>query len=515
MATTYLIHFAVTHAEFRIPELLSVAQTFGFNVKFPPENEIDNTRPFMCVGMEREEDARLLAGRCILVKAVYELWAIGHSYAALHAANEENRARWDTPKYHQARFRFNVAAYCHTIPKTRQKEVMDSFAYMGYKGKIDMANPEFVMACIEECKPRPCVRWYACLMAVLSVDPDNPGSSRAKPQTDGECIQVVFGKLIAEGTARRLIAKFDVKKRQYYGNTSMEAEMSLLMANQALAAPGKLVYDPFVGTGSMLYTAAHFGALVFGSDIDGRQMRGKETTPGIRRAAHQYGVQNRILDLCTFDVTQGPLRRGGLFDAIVTDPPYGVRAGAKRLGRKGGQEMRSEPMVLLDGSLAHTHKTYVPPTKPYELSALAADLVELARYLLVPGGRLVFFLPTVTDDYAPVDVPTCEGMELRANSLQNFGKWGRRVRWVESYGAMSYQRGLQLITVEKVASKEYDAPKFGLFGADVLPSGNEQADEYVPAHKNFRDKYFRGFRKGEEAGNGEADALSGDGVPMP
>lgn len=39
----------------------------------------------------------------------------------------------------------------------------------------------------------------------------------------------------------------------------------------------------------------------------------------------------------------------------------------------------------------------------------------------------MFFLPTVTDDYAPVDVPSCEGMELRANSLQNFGKWGRRV----------------------------------------------------------------------------------------
>ncbi|KAG8704646.1 hypothetical protein FRC08_002121, partial [Ceratobasidium sp. 394] len=242
MPTTYLIHFAVTHAEFRIPELLSVAQTFGFDIKLPPENEIDTVRPFMCVEMEREEDARLLAGRCILVKAVYELWAVGDSYVALHAANKENKARWDTPEYHQARFRFNVAAYCHTIPKTRQKEVMDSFAYMGYKGKIDMINPEFVMACIEE---------Y----------PDNPGSSRAKPQIDGEFIQVVFGKLIAEGTARRLIAKFDVKRRQYYGNTSMEAEMSLLMANQTLAAPGKLVYDPFVGTGSMLYTAAHFGAL--------------------------------------------------------------------------------------------------------------------------------------------------------------------------------------------------------------------------------------------------------------
>lgn len=72
---------------------------------------------------------------------------------------------------------------------------------------------------------------------------------------------------------------------------------------------------------------------------------------------------------------------------------------------------------------------YIPPTRPYELSALAADLVILARYLLKPGGRLVFFLPTVTDEYQEIDLDgmLCEGMELVANSLQDFGAWGRRV----------------------------------------------------------------------------------------
>lgn len=39
--------------------------------------------------------------------------------------------------------------------------------------------------------------------------------------------------------------KYDLKKRAYIGTTSMEAEVSLLMANQALAGPGKYVYDPF------------------------------------------------------------------------------------------------------------------------------------------------------------------------------------------------------------------------------------------------------------------------------
>jgi len=42
-----------------------------------------------------------------------------------------------------------------------------------------------------------------------------------------------------------LIDYFDLKKRKYIGTTSMEAEASLLMANQAQAAPGKWIYDPF------------------------------------------------------------------------------------------------------------------------------------------------------------------------------------------------------------------------------------------------------------------------------
>ena len=82
-----------------------------------------------------------------------------------------------------------------------------------------------------------------------------------------------------------------------------------------------------------------------------------------------------------------------------------------------------------------TNQPYVPPTKPYELSALAVDLVLLARYMLKPEGRLVFFLPTVTDEYAELDVEAmlCEGMEVVANSLQDFGSWGRRVSEIKHF----------------------------------------------------------------------------------
>ena len=37
--------------------------------------------------------------------------------------------------------------------------------------------------------------------------------------------------------------------------------------------PGKLVYDPFVGTGGILVAATHYGAVVIGMDIDLRVVR--------------------------------------------------------------------------------------------------------------------------------------------------------------------------------------------------------------------------------------------------
>ena len=41
-----------------------------------------------------------------------------------------------------------------TIPQWRQKDVVESFSYMDFKGKIDMKNPDITLVCFEECKPR-------------------------------------------------------------------------------------------------------------------------------------------------------------------------------------------------------------------------------------------------------------------------------------------------------------------------------------------------------------------------
>lgn len=63
----FLFVFAQTHPEFRIPELRSISELHGFHVELIDR---DPSRPFMVISLESEEHAKLLAGRCILIKSV-------------------------------------------------------------------------------------------------------------------------------------------------------------------------------------------------------------------------------------------------------------------------------------------------------------------------------------------------------------------------------------------------------------------------------------------------------------
>ena len=65
----YLVHFVLTHQEFRLPELLSVCECLNIEIELPvEEKDRDPKRPFMTVKLADDEAARQLASRCILVR---------------------------------------------------------------------------------------------------------------------------------------------------------------------------------------------------------------------------------------------------------------------------------------------------------------------------------------------------------------------------------------------------------------------------------------------------------------
>ena len=319
--------------------------------------------PFAIVAFDEAEDAkktlRTLVSRSILVQKAYELWGSGEDYDALH---KDIRARTEHiwPAYQSATFRFEFDSFRGTHSNEEKRHLIESFGYMNFTGKIVMSKPENQFIVFED----------------FELDAPKPH-------------QLHFGREVAEG-GRRAVHTYNVKKRHYISTTSMDAELSLVTANMALSAPGTVAYDPFMGTGSFPVSCAHFGAVVFGSDLDGRSIRGKKGR-NVASNFKQYGTSDLYLGGMAADLTNTPLLHGRILDAIVCDPPYGVREGLKVLGHV--KERLKYEVILDNGAPAHLQSDYVPPKKPYSFVRMLDDILDFSAIRLVDGGRLCMWMP--------------------------------------------------------------------------------------------------------------------------
>jgi tRNA (guanine10-N2)-methyltransferase len=124
-----------------------------------------------------------------------------------------------------------------------------------------------------------------------------------------------------------------------------------------------LVYDPFVGTGSIAIALQFFNAFVIGSDLDMRVLKGY----GVGAKTRNEGIEGLdkidkfniftnfkhyrmpIPDFLAMDISapQFDMRLDAqnltvrpIFDSIVCDPPYGVRARSQKAGVKDSKKHR-------------------------------------------------------------------------------------------------------------------------------------------------------------------------------
>jgi tRNA (guanine10-N2)-methyltransferase len=344
--------------------------------------------PFAIVSLPFATAAQKLIARSILAKGIYMLWAWSDTYDGLHTSIQSRLQELVQPCMNHT-FKFTVETFQSRRSARSQRELIESFAYLNFNGEISMKTPDLHFFIFEEF-------------------PDRQTMAR-----------VFFGIKIADG-GRDAVATYDLKKRSYIGTTSMDAELSLVTANMAHAAPGRLVYDPFVGTGSFLYGCAHFGATTMGSDIDGRQIRGKRGR-SVLGNFKQYELVSRYLDGFTSDLTNTPLRRTRFLDAVICDPPYGVREGLKVLGSRDPAKEK-EP-VMVDGIMGHLRPEYIPPKKPYGFLAMLDDILCFSADHLVGGGRLAFWMPTANDEFQEeLDIPSHSQLELMAVCVQEFNR---------------------------------------------------------------------------------------------
>ncbi|ORY62373.1 S-adenosyl-L-methionine-dependent methyltransferase [Pseudomassariella vexata] len=436
----YLIRFSQSHETFRVAEIQALAIVAGFNMEII---HYDAESPFCVVRLPSEEAARTLIKRSIIAQSIHEHWGTGGTFDELHAEVKKKTSElW--PKYKTASFKISLDNYQGTRPNKQRVALFNSFSYLPFSGEIKMKDPDEEFTIFEQ--------W------------DFKAVERNLPAP----LKVHFGRYIAP-SGRDLCLKFDLKKRGYISTTSMDSELALITANIALAAPGKLFYDPFVGTGSFPIACAQWGALAFGSDIDGRSIRGEGKKKSLKGNFEQYGLQQMLGDMFVCDLTNSPVRRRRILDGILCDPPYGVREGLKVLGCRDPEK---EPWVVEKGKLIYKEPDFIPPKKPYSFLAMLDDILQFATDTLVDNGRLSFWMPTANDEQQEMGVPTHPCMENVVVCTQVFNKWTRR-----------------LITYRRLPDSEVDSEALAQKRSHV-PTNGVTADELNP----FRRHYFNGFR---------------------
>ncbi|KAI9849483.1 MAG: hypothetical protein M1837_004103 [Sclerophora amabilis] len=318
----YLVRLSQVHETFRKPELQALASLLDIDIEFI---SYDVNSPFCIFRAQSEAHARAIVSRSILSKAVYELWGVGGNQDELHHDIYQRTQHW-WPLYRTVSFKFEIDSYRAKRSPQEQREIIESFDYLGLEGPILMRHAEQEF-CI-------CEDW------------DAQGHSLN---------QIYLGRWISNGN-RDAVHKYDLKKRHYISTTSMDSELALVTANLTCAGPGKLFLDPFVGTGSFPVACAHFGAVNLGSDIDPRSIRGKVPGRNIAGNFRQYDLSSKWLDGFSADLTNTPIRtQRRLFDGIICDPPYGVREGLKVLGRRK-DHLRPKDAIYVDGEAAHLYE---------------------------------------------------------------------------------------------------------------------------------------------------------------
>ncbi|KAM7420355.1 hypothetical protein PAMA_014866 [Pampus argenteus] len=438
----YLFHLAQDNLDFRLPEIKALLLLRG--KPFCPGKNFKEKSPFWCLDGLSEEDVRSVMARSVCAKSAFELWGHGQTHSELKTSLLNYPLENMSPFMHKdSTYRINVYTFNKTLEFQDRIKKIDAMDYLPFEGTVRLKSPQHIFSLLEDYGPDP------------NNIPDHPN-------------HIYFGRWVADGQ-RELIRSHSVKNRHFIGNTSMDAGLSFIMANHAKVKENDVAFDPFVGTGSLLVACSQFGAYVCGADIDyntihgkGRSSRKKQQWRGpdenIKANLRQYGTEKMYLDVMVSDASKHVWRDVPLFDAIITDPPYGIRESTRRTGSH--KDYTKPP----DGIYAESH---VPVSQLYHLSDIFTDLLNFSAHHLVIGGRLVYWLPIYRPEYCEEIVPLHPCLRLISNCEQ----------------ILSSHTSRRLITMEKIKEPE------------ELDSLTSPDSSHFSHYQFFREKYFSGQNK--------------------
>ncbi|VDN97289.1 unnamed protein product [Rodentolepis nana] len=488
----YLLAFAAyDFINFRELEIRSLLTIHGLSQDCIPSNT-NWTDPYVKVSLPNNEVAASFIERSMLVKSIYLIWACAPSFEQLlEMVPQIPLSSIEKYLYGNDSYKMVVSSVNKKIPVDHRLPFIQRLveSHADTTAPVDLDNPKHKLHILFE---------------------------YAKPTTnkgDQALVRVYYGLAIAESCRKQILNQFDLSKRFYLGNTTMDVCLAGIIANAALCKRGDIVWDPFIGTGGMVLAASIWGAYGAGNDIDYSLVHGIGASPKagqgkrtkgecLRANYRQYGMESRYLDVLIADAASlSRLLRTmpsneGLFDAMITDPPYGVRERSCRVASEAAEkepslqppefihQITGEKQFALvpdqNGLVPVPHDLpHYPHKEDYPLQETFGDLLLQANIFLKPGGRLVFWVPVSKSNYkGPSSLPAHPRFKLITVCEQ----------------ALNLRISRFLMVMEKLGPNE---PDFSL-ATEVL---NEAIDDEgrmsnsevrgIPFHlKNFRETYF-------------------------
>ncbi|EGG17073.1 tRNA guanosine-2'-O-methyltransferase 11 [Cavenderia fasciculata] len=427
-----------------VREMEALAEMFGATVTYDTSllpliesDDINTATPFLYVELESDEICRKIASRSVLIKGFYKVWCDCKTYdealgqiAALHDLEY-------LVGYHQGKhWKLDFESFGKRMSREEQLKRMHRLkpSQLWSKGSVSMVpvpgTEHITWALFEE---------YGL-----------NGNEREEP------LRMFLATTVAKGS-RDAIARFNLQERKYLGTTSMDPELSIISINMGHVRENTLMLDPFVGTGSFVLVASAFGAQTFGCDIDIHAMQ-KQKECNIDTNFQQLGLSDKFMGPILCDNSSPPWRSIPIFESIVCDPPYGIRAGAKKIGPDKNRRVKRPPEGF--------RWSFIPEHCEYKVPDVMADLLELAAKNLVMNGRLVYWLPT-TPEFKESDLPKHPCLALVSNCLQVLSlKWGRRLITMK-----------KVLDFDPIAHNKDNLTKFDL-------------GQIEPAHEDLRERYY-------------------------
>ena len=271
--------------------------------------------------------------------------------------------------------KFKVESIGRKIKPHERDQIINMYGCFGYDDKIiDLKDPKQIYC-------------------VVSNEPSNEYYFGVEVA----CMYGKTGKL-------SYFSKYDLKSRPYLGPTSTSHELAFLMANQAEIKEGDIVLDPFAGTGSILIACSALKGLCFGSDIDLRVLQGYSVGRKNEKEIEGTDVIQRYDIFANFkyynlpkpciaamDLAY-PLFKNNTFDAIVCDPPYGIKAGSKKTKAIKDRKKRNDEDAK---EFSNEQRVGIFTKKEgFGVNKIYYTLLENASKLLKIGGRIVFLFHT-------------------------------------------------------------------------------------------------------------------------